>query len=213
MTIAAENQPVPAAPRQRTARRPVRMTLDEFLDPSFEAFAEWVDGKVLYMTVTDVHETISGFLYSLLRFYAEERGEGLAKAAPFAMKVSSNKPVREPDVMYVSNDKMSRIRRTHLAGPADLVVEVVSDDSRTRDRRDKFYEYATAGIPEYWIVDPDRSRSQVFTLTEEGIYEELPAEEGVLRSRLLPDFWVREEWLRPDTMPKIAAVLKEWGLV
>ncbi len=45
-------------------------------------------------------------------------------------------------------------------GMADLVIEVVSDDSVARDRADKFYEYQTAGIQEYWIIDPHPIRKR-----------------------------------------------------
>jgi Uma2 family endonuclease len=40
----------------------------------------------------------------------------------------------------------------HLDGPADLVVEVVSPDSPTRDRQEMLVDYAEAGVPEYWSV-------------------------------------------------------------
>jgi Uma2 family endonuclease len=212
MAVTAENQTDPTL-RRAKPRRPTRMTEAAFLSSDFEAFAEWVSGKVIYMTVTDAHDTISGFVYSLLRFLAEERGLGRAKAAPFAMRLGPLHVIREPDVMFVLQDNLHRIRRAYLDGAADIVVEVVSPESRARDRRDKFYEYATAGVSEYWIVDPDRKRAHVFVLGEDGVYEETPSVDGILRSRQLPDFWVREEWFWPETMPKVTTVLKEWGLL
>ena len=47
---------------------------------------------------------------------------------------------------------------------ADLVMEVVSDDDRRRDLEVKRREYATAGIPEYWIVDPKLKTITVLVL-------------------------------------------------
>jgi Uma2 family endonuclease len=54
----------------------------------------------------------------------------------------------------------------HRSASADIVVEVVSDDpaGRTRDYEDKRRDYATARIPEYWIVDPARRRITVLGL-------------------------------------------------
>ena len=46
------------------------------------------------------------------------------------------------------------MRDTFLDGPADLVIEVISDDSVTRDRVEKFDEYLEAGVREYWVIDP-----------------------------------------------------------
>jgi Uma2 family endonuclease len=48
---------------------------------------------------------------------------------------------------------------------ADLVMEVVSDADRRRDVETKRFEYARAGIPEYWIVDPSELRITVLHLT------------------------------------------------
>jgi Uma2 family endonuclease len=52
-----------------------------------------------------------------------------------------------------------------------LAVEVVSPDSVRRDYRHKRSEYATLGIPEYWIVDAFETKVFVLLL-EDGLYEE-----------------------------------------
>ena len=50
----------------------------------------------------------------------------------------------------------------HLAGPPDLVVEVVSPSTAARDRGQKLERYRTYGVPEYWVVDPDRRTVEVW---------------------------------------------------
>lgn len=84
------------------------------------------------------------------------------------------------------------------------MVEIVSRDSVTRDRRQTFVEYQTAGIPEYWIVDP-RPRTQMVTLYKldaNGKDQAVPADEqGRLHSRALPGFWVDPAWLSRDELP------------
>jgi len=64
---------------------------------------------------------------------------------------------------------------TNIWETADLVVEVVSEDDRSRDLETKRFEYAQAGIPEYWIIDPKKSEVIVLTLAgqrydEHGIF-------------------------------------------
>ena len=82
---------------------------------------------------------------------------------------------------------MAKVELTpeRLLGPADLVVELISDNSVTRDRRDKFGEYAAAGVPEYWLFDPrpHRQTAAFFHLTEEGSYRaaELDGDGGTTR--------------------------------
>ena len=61
---------------------------------------------------------------------------------------------REPDVLFLAKEHLGRLRDSHIEGPADLVVEIVSKESRGRDRGEKFYEYGEGGVPEYWLLDP-----------------------------------------------------------
>ena len=55
---------------------------------------------------------------------------------------------------------------------ADLVMEVVSDDDRRRDLQTKRFEYARAGIPEYWIVDPQLEQVTVLVLADGNRYRQ-----------------------------------------
>ena len=54
---------------------------------------------------------------------------------------------------------------------ADLVVEVVGPDGPERDLVEKRVDYAEAGIPEYWIVDPRHDTITVLTLADSGYVE------------------------------------------
>ena len=72
---------------------------------------------------------------------------------------------REPDIVFVRRENQAYVQERFWTG-ADLVVEIVSEDaeSRERDYVTKRAEYAAAGIPEYWIVDPAEKRIVVLTL-------------------------------------------------
>src|SRR5690554_1361535 len=113
--------------------------------------AEWVDGEVVRMSpASRRHQHIAGFLTRLIGTYVEERQLGVVLSAPFQMKLENG---REPDLLFVRNEHLDRLRETFLDGPADLAVEVVSPESVGRDRGEKLYEYARGGVPEYWVVD------------------------------------------------------------
>jgi Uma2 family endonuclease len=73
--------------------------------------------------------------------------------------------IREPDVVYMKAENARRRRNEYWEG-ADLVIEVVSPDhkDRERDLKTKRQEYARAGIPEYWIIDPQEKVIRVLTL-------------------------------------------------
>jgi Uma2 family endonuclease len=120
------------------------------------------------------------------------------------MKLGPDGPSREPDVIFLANQHLDHLAEERLTGPADLVIEIVSDDSVTRDRVDKFDEYEAAGISEYWLIDPrpNRQRVQFFQLDERGQYQSIPLDnEGVYRSKILFGFWVKADWLWTETLP------------
>ena len=77
---------------------------------------------------------------------------------------------REPDVLVLRDRSDPRYQDRYWLG-ADLVAEVVSPDDPDRDLVEKRADYAEAGIPEYWIVDPRDETIAVFTLEGEAYVE------------------------------------------
>ena len=188
------------------------MTYDEFLAWADEdTLAEWVDGEVVMCSpASDRHQDISGFLESVLRSFVEVRRLGVVRSAPFQMKLARSG--REPDLLFVSQEHVARLGETYLDGPADLVVEIVSPESAERDRGTKFYEYEEAGIPEYWLLDPQREQAEFYRLGEQGHYGLVsPDAEGVYRSETLPGFWLRVDWLWQ--LPPVLDALRALGLI
>ena len=192
---------------------PGMMSYEQFLEwTDDKTHAEWIDGVVQLMApVADGHQDISGFLAALLRLRAEQRNAGRVLTAPFQMRLSTIARGREPDILFVDQSRLDRIMRTHLDGPADLVIEIVSPESVLRDRGEKYGEYETAGVREYWIIDPDGQRADFFSLTN-GRYERIPvADDGIIRSIVFPDFWITVGWLWQRPMPHILDVVRTWG--
>ncbi len=191
---------------------PRKMTYEEFLAWADEdTLAEWVDGKVvMYSPASDRHQDISGFLESVLRSFVEVRQLGIVRSAPFQMKLEHG---REPDLLFVAQEHLERLKETYLDGPADLVVEIVSPESVGRDRGEKFYEYARGGVPEYWLIDPQMEWAEFYRL-EEGRYRvAFSGKEGEYHALVLPGFWLRVEWLWQEPLPHVLDVLRELALI
>ncbi len=74
---------------------------------------------------------------------------------------------REPDILFIKAQHMSGIG-TQYSKKTDLVMEIVSEENRPHDIKKKRVEYARAGIPEYWIVDPEEETITVLTLKPRG---------------------------------------------
>lgn len=112
------------------------------------------------------HQWLVAFLYRLLSDFVRQHGLGLVLFAPLPLKLWEGK-MREPDVLFMRREHAERRHENYWNG-ADLVMEVVSPDDPGRDKITKRREYARAGIPEYWLVDPFERTVTVFTLPGQG---------------------------------------------
>ena len=193
-----------------------RMTYEEFLTAADEDRpAEWIRGEVIYMSpASHLHQRIAAFLAAILQHYAQARGLGEVLAAPFQMKTGEELPGREPDVMFVATERLDCVRDTYLQGPADLAVEIISGESRSRDRGEKYYEYEAGGVREYWLIDPIRQQAEFYVLDEKGIYQlHRPDAEGKFRSVVFEGLWLEVAWLWQSPLPPLMDVLRAWELV
>jgi Uma2 family endonuclease len=120
---------------------------------------ELADGHVEVLEMpTKSHQRIVLFICNALLAFARNGGLGEAIVAAYPVRLRPGK-FREPDIVFMLTKHADRLGE-HFADGADLVVEVVSGDRR-RDLEIKVAEYAAAGIPEYWVVDP---REQTITV-------------------------------------------------
>lgn len=188
-----------------------RMSLEEFLAWADEdVWAEWENGEVKILSPASYkHQNIVCFLVALIRLFVEERDLGTVLTAPFAMHLPKSQRVREPDLLVVLTENLDRIKSTHLEGPADLVIEIVSEESLLRDRGTKLAEYELDGVREYWLIDPERKQVDFFVLGEGGRYEKRsPDARGVYKSVVLEGFKLKVEWLWQEQSPKVSEALR-----
>lgn len=157
------------------------------LTDAVNRLVELTDGVVEILPMpTEEHQDILAFLFDAFRAHVE-RTDGKVYFAPLRLRIRPGK-FREPDLLLVQNARDPR-RGSRFWRGADLVAEVVSPDGASRDLVDKRLDYAEAGIPEYWIVDPRAERVMVLVLAD-GIYAQagIYPRGAVAASRLLPGF-------------------------
>jgi Uma2 family endonuclease len=104
------------------------------------------------------------------------------------------------------------MRTHHFEGAPDLVMEIVSPDSVTRDWRDKYRDYEAAGVREYWVIDPLEQRMETFALDVNGSFGRISERDGRIESTVLPGFFLRPSWLWERTPPSAGEALREMGL-
>ncbi len=186
-------------------------TYENFLQIADGSFVEWVGGKIVSMSPASLkHTEISVFLTRILAEYSEMYDLGRVLNAPFQMRLSSSDRGREPDIMFVAKTHIRRLMPTYLKGAADLAIEIVSPESRLRDRLEKFAEYEQEGVPEYWVIDPDEYKADFFILKQKRYQHKLPDKNGIYMSKMLKGFWFNVNWLWQKELPRLRTVLKEW---
>jgi Uma2 family endonuclease len=194
-----------------------KMTYEEFLREYAGQYAEYVDGEIVKpMSVTEKHDFITGFLMTVLTFYTATKNLGRICGEPYQMKMVLGDKIkgREPDIFFVKTENLHRIGEKFFDGAADLVIEVLSPESVTRDTQDKFEEYEIAGVKEYWIIDPKRRTVNFYGFDENKKYQQLPIlADGKFESRIIEGLWIKTDWLWQDKLPNLIEVLKDWELV
>jgi len=140
-----------------------RLTYEDYASfPDDGIRRELIDGEV-HVTPSPVtrHQRVVLRLARLLADHVDAHHAGEVFIAPFDV-VLSRHDVVQPDIILVATPDSGIVTKANLQGPPTLVVEVVSDPRTDRVRKRDLY--AHHGVPEYWIVDPEADRVEVYRL-------------------------------------------------
>ena len=131
--------------------------------------AELIDGQIYYMAPpTRKHQRIAGELFAAIREYINSHnGSCEVDIAPFAVFLNKDDiNYVEPDISVICNP--DKLTDEGCFGAPDWIIEIVSPGSRKMDYFTKLFKYRTAGVREYWIVDPDKDRILVYDFESEN---------------------------------------------
>lgn len=141
--------------------------------------AELIDGQIYYMSAPGLtHQRILGRLYHMIADYVNGHdGKCEVLPAPFAVFL------KEDDINYLEPDisvicETSKLDENGCHGAPDWVIEIVSPSSRSRDYIRKLLKYGTAGVREYWIVDPEKQTVTVYNF-EKDLMEQYSFQEDI----------------------------------
>ena len=174
-----------------------RMTAaDFFRDAPEDRKAELIDGVlVLPPPSWVIHGRLHGFLYCLLAGYVEERNLGQVLGSRAAVELEMFFAL-EPDILFVSKERLHIIGEKGIHGAPDFVIEILSASTAQNDRGPKLRAYERAGVAEYWLIDPYGPAGTEFYQLQEGHFRSLaPDAEGSLSSVSVPGFWIDLDWL------------------
>lgn len=140
--------------------------------------AELIDGKIYYMTPPNTRHQrlVSDLHYQIKDFIKRNSGECEVFPAPFAVFLNKNETnYVEPDISVICDP--SKIDDKGCHGAPDWIIEIVSPSSKQMDYYKKLFKYRTAGVREYWVVDPDKSIVTVYNFEADTMMEYLFGED------------------------------------
>lgn len=117
------------------------------------------------------HQEIAGELFTSINNYIRAAG-GSCKPyiAPFAVFLNENdKNYVEPDISVICDP--NKLNEKGCVGAPDWIIEIVSPGSRRMDYNNKLFKYRTAGVREYWIVDPQKEWIMVYSFFNDDMNE------------------------------------------
>lgn len=129
------------------------------------------------------HQDLSASLSAQLYMFVTTHQLGKVVAAPLDVYLGKEN-VFQPDILFISAEKLSVVQRGKVRGAPDLVIEILSPGSENYDQHKKRDVYERFGVQEYWIVDPETKQVTGFQL-KENAFVEIPSQPGAISSPLL----------------------------
>ena len=139
--------------QQKNIKLTVRdyMSIPEGDDRRFEL----IDGElILAPSPVPQHQIIAGNLFEILIGFVRAHDLGRVIYSPMDVVLSEH-DVFQPDILFVSRNRLHIIGNLNIQGAPDLVIEILSPSTENRDRGVKLNQYLRYGVREYWIIDPE----------------------------------------------------------
>jgi Uma2 family endonuclease len=152
-------------------------------------------GGELIMTPSPVpyHQIISRRIEFELIKFVEERKLGEVIDAPMDVYLSETETY-QPDIIFISNERLNIIGDKKIEAAPDLVIEILSESTAYYDLKHKKRVYEKTGVKEYWIVDPMEKGIEVYeNVSGEFKIFGQATEKGRVNSKLLEGFSVEVE--------------------
>lgn len=163
---------------------PPRTILEVFESLPEGTLAQIINNNLVMSPAPDFdHQDIVSELTHQLRAYVNEKNLGKVVVAPVDVYLNPEN-IYQPDILFLSNDRMNLVKKGKIKGAPDLIVEVLSPGTEKFDKTIKKQVYEQAGVKEYWIVDPKTKDVLGYQLNG-NMYTEIPSENGVMTSPLL----------------------------
>jgi len=133
--------------------------------------SEFINNKiVVHSPAKKKHVDVSLNLVSIIRTYVVKYDLGFVGQEKVLTKMKKNKNSYEPDICYFRKEKAVDFKdTTSVFPPPDWAIEIVSNSSKSRDRKTKYWDYARNGVEEYWLINTKDEIIEQYYL-DKGVY-------------------------------------------
>ncbi len=183
------------------------VTYDAFMNGFEGQHVEWVNGAVIEMpSIDERHDALVHFFRVLFSAYFEHI-VGRILGDPMIMRLIDVPSSRAPDILILLEDRLDQLHQNEVVGPANLVIEIVSEGNSRTDYIDKWREYELGGVPEYWIINHKKKEATFLQLNADGIYDEvLLGDDARYTSKVLPNFSLSVDLLWREALPGFSEI-------
>jgi len=167
-----------------------KMTYDQYcLLPEDRNRYELFDGElVMTPSPTHRHQAVVVRLTTAMENFVKKNALGEVFVAPLDILFDEH-TVLQPDILFISRDRLGILGDEIVEGAPDLVVEVLSPSTFYNDLRRKMATYSQFGVEEYWIVDPEKQAIELYRLAGSKLeLNRSVSSDDTLESPLLPGF-------------------------
>ena len=142
-------------------------------------------GLIMVPAPFTIHQRILENLGFIISKCVREKDSGKVFYAPTDVVLSEDIVV-QPDILFISKERLDIIKEAAIMGSPDLIVEIISPSSASYDTVEKRDIYEEYGVKEYWLVFPQEKAIEVLSL-EDGVYRELckGRKTGIVMSKII----------------------------
>ena len=153
--------------------------------------AEFINGEIFFHSpVKNRHWLVSSNIMGLIQPYVKANKLGMIGSEKVMIRLTRND--YEPDIVFFKKEKSDQFSPEQMLFPApDFAIEILSPSTEKNDREIKFWDYASHGVEEYWIVDPEQKTIEQYLLIN-GAYKlnvKLHAE-GIIHCEVVKGFQI-----------------------
>jgi len=130
-------------------------TYDDYLKLDDANQYELIGGKLILVPAPrTIHQKVTRKLIQIIGTFIDRNDLGELYGAPIdVLLTNTDKP--QPDILFISKKRIDIITEKNIQGAPDLIIEILSPSTSSRDKVEKSRLYYNHGVKEYWIVDPD----------------------------------------------------------